>query len=174
VDLRVDLLVEQALRKKPGPIALRALRAVTELGGAPFVTAATVSWSGMLVVRGHWRGGARVAATVGLGSLARYLLHRMVARPRPSRPHIHTTGAAFPSGHTTAAALLFGSAAAESGRRWAWLGAAVAVGAVGASRVILRAHWLTDVLAGVGFAGAWMALVRGVLDGASAARVRAA
>ena len=136
------------------------MRVVTELGGGPFVTAAATSWGGVLLARRRWREALRIAATVGLGSLARYLLHLTIARPRPSKPHIHTHGGAFPSGHTTAAALLFGTAAAEIGLPWAWAAAGAVVSGVGASRVILRAHWLTDVVAGVGFAAAWLVTIR--------------
>ena len=163
MDLRIDLLVEQALRKKPRRGLIRTMRVVTELGGGPFVTTAATTWGSVLLARRRWREALRVASTIGLGSLARYLLHLMVARPRPSKPHIHTTGGAFPSGHTTAAALLFGTAAAEIGRPWAWAAASVLVAGVGASRVVLRAHWLTDVLAGVGFAAGWLSAVRAIL-----------
>jgi undecaprenyl-diphosphatase len=160
VDLRIDLLVEQALRKKPHQSLVRAARGFTELGGGPFITAVTTSWASALLLHRRWRDAFRVTATIGLGSLARYLLHLIVARPRPSAPHIHVHGTAFPSGHTTAAALLFGTAAAEIHRPWAWAAAAVAVSSVGASRVILRAHWLTDVIAGIAFAGGWMTAIR--------------
>lgn len=136
------------------------MRVATELGGGALVTTVTTAWASSLFLRRRPRDALRVTATVALGSLARYLMHLIVARPRPSRPHIHVTGAAFPSGHTTAATLLYATAAAEVARPWAWAAAGALVASVGASRVLLRAHWLSDVLAGIGFASGWIIAIR--------------
>src|SRR5207237_1926619 len=101
MDLRLDLLIEQRLRRKPRPPWLPILRGVTALGGGVVVTGATAATGAWLFARGRRRDALLTVSTVALGSLARYGLHLAVARPRPSKPHIHVTGAAFPSGHTT-------------------------------------------------------------------------
>src|SRR5215831_3183106 len=156
MDLRVDLLIEQRLRRKPGRPWLHVLRGLTELGGGVLVTAVTTATAIALFRRGRRRDAVATVCTIALGSAARYGLHRAVARPRPSRPHIHVTGAAFPSGHTTAAVLLYGTLARLAGGGWAWLPALALAGSVGASRVLLRAHWLSDVVAAFAFAAGWM------------------
>ena len=44
-------------------------------------------------------------------------------------------------------------------RSLVWIAAALVVLLVGASRIYLGAHWLTDVLAGYSLGAAWIALV---------------
>ena len=77
----------------------------------------------------------------------------------------HFGGRAFPSGHALQATAVWGMLAvliaAGVTRPWTkalvWsAGAAVAV-AVGASRVYLGAHWLTDVMGGWALGGLWLA-----------------
>jgi undecaprenyl-diphosphatase len=79
------------------------------------------------------------------------LLKILIARPRPEG-----LGFGFPSGHATAAAAYFGAVAYLAGslrRRAACLTLrTVAVGMillVALARVVLRAHWPSDVLGGV-------------------------
>jgi membrane-associated phospholipid phosphatase len=74
----------------------------------------------------------------------------LVGRARPEG-----TSFGFPSGHSTAAAAFFGAviylSAAWPARRRAWARAVAVVGIVlvGLARVALRAHWPSDVVAGV-------------------------
>ena len=89
-------------------------------------------------------------------------------RPRPPGALIETTAASFPSGHAIATAvtalglvLVF---ARPGPRRWRWEVHAVEFTAVMAlSRVYLRAHWLSDTVAGAllgaGLALGWPALL---------------
>jgi undecaprenyl-diphosphatase len=112
-----------------------------------------------------------VAAALCLGCLgaaqaARYGLRTLVARPRPA--HVdwatHASGWAFPSGHTTTAALTAGLLAiavyarAPRGRT----PLAVVIGCwgalVGLTRVYLGVHWFTDVVGGWLFAIGWLGL----------------
>ena len=110
---------------------------------------------------------AVVVAVMVSGALCRWGLAELIARPRPPRHDwaVSAYGLAFPSGHTTEAALAAGLMAWLLARRVGahWLILAGAVGyavVVGATRVYLGVHWPTDVLGGWAFAAAWLALVR--------------
>jgi hypothetical protein len=83
----------------------------------------------------------------------------------------HATGFAFPSGHATDAAAVYGMLAvllARPGRPAARVaavaGAGGLVGLVGLSRLYLGVHWLTDVVAGVGLGAIWIASLIAVVD----------
>lgn len=92
--------------------------------------------------------------------------------PEAVRPLYHWMavgdGFGFPSGHATAAAGVYGAAAAVGdyrSREWRVGAAGVVVAAVALSRVVLGVHFLVDVVAGVvvgagilllvGYAGRW-------------------
>ena len=56
-------------------------------------------------------------------------------------------------------AFVLSASRSPSIRAWLWGGAAVLTLAVGASRVYLGAHWLTDVLGGYALGATWLAAV---------------
>jgi undecaprenyl-diphosphatase len=88
-------------------------------------------------------------------------------RPRPPDALVSTTGDSFPSAHSaTAAVVAIGLVlvfVSISEGRWRWFAAAAGWGILmAASRVYLRAHWFTDVVAGVAV-GAAVALAFALL-----------
>jgi membrane-associated phospholipid phosphatase len=94
-------------------------------------------------------------------------------RPRPPSPLIETTAASFPSGHAVASAVTAVGLVlvlVEPGRkRWQWeVYAVVFAGVMALSRVYLRAHWLSDTVAGAllgaGVALGWPALLMTVRE----------
>ncbi|MFF1871686.1 phosphatase PAP2 family protein [Kitasatospora herbaricolor] len=109
-----------------------------------------------------WLIGARVlaawAATQALaGWAALWALRLLVGRPRPhfGDPVAYAAGPAFPSGHAMASAItcvilvwLIRPHTNRAGRVAATGVAAVAVLAVGWTRIVLGVHWPSDVLAG--------------------------
>jgi undecaprenyl-diphosphatase len=104
-----------------------------------------------------------------LGSIALYVLTKpLVDRPRPPVADLigRASGPSFPSGHATQAlvawvvlAVVLTAGRSLRVRAAALAGAAVVVLLVGASRVYLGAHWLTDVLAGYALAATWLAVL---------------
>ena len=98
-----------------------------------------------------------------------FMVKALVGRPRPPSALALGTygGMAFPSGHALQATAVWGmlavlTAASVARRRTKVLvwcaGAAVALG-VGASRVYLGAHWLTDVMGGWALGGLWLTVL---------------
>jgi membrane protein DedA with SNARE-associated domain/membrane-associated phospholipid phosphatase len=148
------------------------MKSVTWLGSNAVIVPALVLVAAVLVLRGRdWRSaillGSAVAGAVGLYNIVKVA----VERPRPpSTVWIGDfSGAAYPSGHATQAVAFYGvlalvlSAKRSPGVRvLVWTGAAVITLLVGASRLYLGAHWLTDVLAGYALGAAWAALVAAI------------
>jgi membrane-associated phospholipid phosphatase len=120
------------------------------------------------VRRRDWRSSTLLVIAVG-GATALYnTVQAIVGRARPPSTLSvgHFNGGAFPSGHATHAivlyimlAVLVGSGRSTRTRVLLWAGAAAAVLVVGASRVYLGAHWLSDVLGGYALGTAWLSAV---------------
>lgn len=96
--------------------------------------------------------------------LSVWITKAAVDRPRPPAPLVHTAGQSFPSGHAANAVGWLALAIALSAVIPTRAGriAAIACGAlltalVGLSRIYLRAHYLSDVLAGEALATAMYA-----------------
>jgi membrane-associated phospholipid phosphatase len=88
-----------------------------------------------------------------------------VDRPRPAHALIDVDGAAYPSGHAAyavtwvAVGVAITNALPNLASRFAFVTVATAIAAaVGASRIYLRAHYLSDVVGGWGLAAALFAL----------------
>jgi membrane-associated phospholipid phosphatase len=131
--------------------------AITFTGSAAFLiplAAATVI--GLLVARRRFEA-ALVSLSVTIGAALVYLLKAAVGRARPDLWNAEWYwDSSFPSGHTLEVAAFATAAAVCAGRMWpARRGVAAAAMAgwiilVALSRLVLGAHWLTDVVAGAG------------------------
>ena len=99
-----------------------------------------------------------------LNVLLKYTFQR--ARPSFNDPLVTLSTYSFPSGHASGAALFYGfvgaylmcTLARRSWRAVVLCAAVTMVLLVGLSRVYLGAHYLSDVLAGYAFGGAWLAV----------------
>jgi undecaprenyl-diphosphatase len=144
-----------------------AAKIVTDLGSSSVLIP-------LVIVAGGWWWGRRHTlrplALLGTSYAGSEVLFRAVKtlsnrrRPPNALAVQHFHGLAFPSGHATQAAAVWGMLAAliaagsPSWRRTVavWTAAIVIAGLVGVTRVYLGAHWLTDVLAGWAFGVLWL------------------
>jgi len=143
-----------------------AMRAITDLGSSALLIPVAVG-AGLLWHRraGTWRPLLLlVGAYAGAWLLQRTIkLFTQVPRPPATEAVGVFSGYAFPSGHATDAAAVYGMLAVllaaalprRSAKAAVWTVAVVVVGLVGLSRIYLGGHWLTDVLAGFAVGAAW-------------------
>lgn len=163
VDRAVALEANEVLAGRP--LLTDALAVVTALGGAPTSWLLLAGAAGYVLVRRRPRLALFVIVT-GLGVLVLDpALKELVGRPRPVVPLPLATapGNSFPSGHALGSfvtyatlVLLFLPAVPRKARRAVVAGAAAVVVAVGATRVALGVHYVSDVLGGWLLGTAWL------------------
>lgn len=113
------------------------------------------------------RSGARVGGSLIVGSVIAEALKEILGRARPYQGPSQTgfkpfSGwASMPSGHTMAAFALATSLSDEIHRGWATAGLYTLAAGTGASRIVLDAHWVSDVVAGALIGTASAKLVNG-------------
>ncbi len=130
------------------PTALRAAASIVS-ATASLEAALLVLVAAALLERISGRGlsGAVTLAAALVASMAAvYALKVSIRAPRPSMLY---SGYAFPSGHSARAAVIASWVSSRSRRRWATILAWAWAAAVAWSRLVLHAHWLCDVTAGL-------------------------
>ncbi|HEX8617084.1 MAG TPA: phosphatase PAP2 family protein [Thermoanaerobaculia bacterium] len=120
-----------------------------------------------LVLKNHWRWGAYLLVTSGVGGLLNLWLKSTFARARPELAEAlrDAHGYSFPSGHAMGSTVLFGALSyitLRMFRRWRWRATALAftssmVVAIAASRIYLGVHWISDIAAGISAGIVWLA-----------------
>jgi undecaprenyl-diphosphatase len=147
-DLRVGLWIGH---HTPATLE-RVASAITQLGGAWSLVALAAGGASLLLRRGRRADAVLLVGGLATVSLVTNGLKIAFGRPRPASdlsPILHT--ASFPSGHTSGSMVVFVLLAvflATRHRHAAIGGAVLLAGLVGATRVVVGAHWTTDVLAG--------------------------
>lgn len=142
-------------------------RVATTFGSVGFVTTASVVGLLLLLRARAWDRLLAFTLTMVGGSALNIILKHLFHRQRPvlENPLVTLSSFGFPSGHTMGATLLYGFLAllaAQSMKTWrermsVWIAAGLMIAAVGLSRIYLGAHYLTDVLAAIAAAAAWLA-----------------
>lgn len=140
----------------------------TDLHSPISMTAASLALAGMLAVQKQFRWLATLAAAMGGGAILNYTLKLAFGRARPDVVHEQLVfeGYSFPSGHVAGATLFYGFLLAYAWRRMesgtarcVALAAVLLIdGLVAVSRMYLGAHFLSDVLAALAEAAAWLTL----------------
>lgn len=124
-----------------------------------------VNWGAVLVLGlSLWLWGRKTAYAVGsavfLEGVVSLVLNQLFFVPRPHEPGVivyeHVSLSSFPSGHVFTTAVLWGALWVR-GRIPLWV-AALPVLAVSVGRIYLGTHYLGDVLGGLVFAAALLAL----------------
>jgi membrane-associated phospholipid phosphatase len=158
-----DRSIAEAVVRNANPKVERTLRSLTLLADERVLLALSVLlWVSTRMARPRLRREAdHLLANVAVTSLVPHLLKRLVAQERPDRCEVH--GArhgiprsgnaydAFPSGH----AMHMGAISAAQSRfypRAAALGWSIGALLAG-TRILLLAHWTTDVIAGFWLGG---------------------
>ncbi len=145
----------------------RAAQAITSLGSTRFLSGAGALIALIFIYRRMRYELLTLALTLGGGALLNLALKAAFQRPRPffDHPLLTEHGYSFPSGHTMNAALLYGLLAVLIAKalpwRWGVLAVLAALGVivlVGASRMYLGVHYLSDVMGAFAAALAWLAL----------------
>jgi membrane protein DedA with SNARE-associated domain/membrane-associated phospholipid phosphatase len=147
-------------------MAVDAAKLLTELGSLPVVAAAALATAAWAVMRRRWIDAGTLVAGVALSVLLVHVSKAAYDRARPFGGLVDADLSAYPSGHTAYAVTLVACATilVRAGMGWATRFAAVTVAAalvvvVGATRVYLRVHYLTDVIGGAALGVAIWALV---------------
>ncbi|HEX6402353.1 MAG TPA: phosphatase PAP2 family protein [Pseudonocardiaceae bacterium] len=147
------------------PWLLTAAKTATATGSPVVVDAVAAVVVVLLLVLRWWRAAVVIAAARVGELVCESAVKAFVARPRPALvdPVAHASGYSFPSGHAGGSAAVYGALAllgVAGVARWARLvlvtGAALLVGAVAVSRVLLGVHYPSDVAAGVALGLAWV------------------
>jgi undecaprenyl-diphosphatase len=152
--------------------------------GSPLWIAALTSIAGLaLLLRKRWYGLLAIVLTVPGGMLVHHLIQIIVHRHRPFRhsDFLDLGGYSFPSGHTMAATLLYGLLAAFAilvWKGWHWRMLAVfsalsTIALVGLSRIVLGAHYLSDVLGAIASGIGWLILCVTIVEGVRRRRLAA-
>jgi undecaprenyl-diphosphatase len=164
----------------PTPIDRDAFTAVRHIDDSMVVDAAkAISWLGRFVVLApvvlaacvvmvrarHSIEAAVLATGCVLTTLTVQAAKAAIDRPRPVNPLVDTSHSSFPSGHAANAIAWIALAVALaravpglSGRAAVLVVGITLAAVIGLSRVVLRAHYLTDVLAGWALGAAIFAL----------------
>ena len=164
---RADQALTDALRVSVPRPALQVFVALTHLADTATLTGLCIVMAIALVALGRcWLALGWVVALAGNG-LLNQTLKQIFGRVRPLDPDgiVLAHGFSFPSGHSSGAVVAYGMLAYLALRllpaRWhlsTLLAAAVIAFTVGASRLFLRVHFASDVIAGFASGAAWLAL----------------
>jgi undecaprenyl-diphosphatase len=146
--LPADAAVRKGVLAWASPAVVEIMRIVNRLGEWRLLLPATLLLF-LIFRRARARWWIWIALMIAAPALEG-LLKIAIGRPRPEGPAF-----GFPSGHATAAAAFFGAilylaGSLPPGRRRLVRSLAVAcIVLVGLARIILRAHWPSDVLGGI-------------------------
>ena len=162
---QLDLKIFAFFTDHYSPLAVRIFKVLTVFGSTTFLFIAYT----LLVVYLFIRHRNRDAISAIIISLSSYgilaSLKQLISRPRPLGPLGEIlTNYSFPSGHAVLSFVFYSTVVyfftkTNKEKKWKWIfGIIVAIFsiAIGISRIILRYHYASDVVAGFCLAFAWV------------------
>jgi undecaprenyl-diphosphatase len=107
-----------------------------------------------LWVKHRWSALTIWVSAIAVSQLVSITMKSLYGRPRPPLPLMETSSFSFPSGHAITSAvfavgLILVAVRPGLRRPWHWALVVAYILAIAWSRVYVRAHWLSDVTAGV-------------------------
>lgn len=164
--MRADGSIYQLLQGLRTPAGDAVMIALTELGDAAVMLPLIAIVLGWLLWSRSWRAAAYWLAAVAVGGGLTLALKAGFHLPRPAPLYEGPFRLAFPSGHAAMSVVVYGFLGVLIGRgvspraRVALASTALLlVALIAFSRLYLGAHWLSDVLGGLAFGTAWVALL---------------
>ncbi|TAM26751.1 MAG: phosphatase PAP2 family protein [Rhodanobacter sp.] len=165
--VRFDIALAQHLHDQLARGAQQIIALITYTGDPRLIALAAGVIAVLLAWRRRWRLFVPWCIALGGTAASGHLIKQLMQRSRPFDGHgfITETGFSFPSGHAAGSMVFFGLLAYLLLRRLpprhhrATVAIAVAlVTIIGFSRVLLQAHYLSDVLAGYALGACWLVL----------------
>lgn len=162
-----DQAVVDLIRSSVPVVALRGFAAITLLANTETLTVLCLSVAVALLLKRRFGLALAWVAAVAGNSLLNVTLKQVFARVRPLHDDglVAAHGFSFPSGHSSGAVVAYGMLAYVALRflplRWhlpVVLFAVALAFSIGASRMFLRVHFASDVIAGFASGTAWLAV----------------
>jgi undecaprenyl-diphosphatase len=160
----LDQRVDARLAASAAHLPTALMSAVTHLGDVQTIVAGSLLVViALLVVREHWHV-LSLLLSVGIGGGLLSLMKVLFARSRPEYASGLASTDSFPSGHSFLAVTFYGFLLFLGWRHLCRNNLRIPLAVVLAlvallvplSRVVLRVHWLSDVVAGAAFGVAWL------------------
>ncbi|CAM4377061.1 Acid phosphatase [Bordetella tumbae] len=170
--VRFDNLLAAALGQSMSSSLLWVLSWFTYLGNRNLLALIAITLTLWLLWRREYAMALLCAVVTGGGGLLNTAMKFTFQRIRPEHVHgyVQEVGWSFPSGHASASMAVYGFACYLAVRmmpaRWhrvCLVSGAMLIAAIGASRVLLQVHYLSDVMAGFALSLAWLSLCLGVM-----------
>ena len=167
--LAFDLRVRAAVHALASPRLTHVFMLVSTFGGPGVLGPLGAVLIAVFAWRRWWRGAVLLAVSLGgagvLDTALKYAFHRN--RPAPFFGYPAPASYSFPSGHALSSFCFFATGAALLGARLrspalrclVWIVAALAILAIGFSRIYLGVHYPSDVLAGYAAGLLWSAVI---------------
>ncbi|HZW74048.1 MAG TPA: phosphatase PAP2 family protein [Caldimonas sp.] len=164
----VDAEIATWLHRHATPSLVAAMLAWSRLHSTVAVGAYAAIAALVLALEGSWRRATLVVVAVGGGLAVNALMKLEFHRARPSfaDPFVTISTYSFPSGHVAGSTIFYGLIVAAvfartTSARWralAIVGALLAIALVAFSRMLLGAHFLSDVLAAFAEGIVWLTI----------------